>query len=276
LKLDTSSLPHTNMSTKIVVALATFWLPFAPALAQSSLTAHYTLVLAGITIGEGDWEVEIDKGIYKAKSNGRLFGLWRVILGGEVSAATHGTTTLGRLVPSSYVANFSSDDDIDDVRMGLRDGVVGELKANPPIPDSQDRIPVRAADLRGVIDPLTAGLISVSGVGDVLTSAACQRTLPIFDGTHRFDMLLSFKRMETIASGLGYRGRAVVCAMSYHPIAGYSPSSFRVNYLEKNRDMEMWFAPVGGTRLLAVFRILVPTAFGTAVLGATQFQGSIR
>jgi hypothetical protein len=162
LKHDTPSLPHTNMSIRIVVALAMFWLPCAPALAQSSLTAHYTLVLAGITIGEGDWEVEIDKSIYKAKSSGRLFGLWRAILGGDVSAVTHGTATQGHLVPSSYVANFSSDDDIDDVRMGPRNGVVSELEAKPPIPHSQDRIPVTAADLRGVIDPLTAGLISVS------------------------------------------------------------------------------------------------------------------
>jgi hypothetical protein len=144
LKHDPTSPSYTNTGTGIVAALAMFWLPCAPAFAQPALTARYTLALAGITIGEGDLEVEIDKGAYRAKSSGRFFGLWRAILGGDVSAATYGTATQGHLVPSSYVANFSSDDDIDDVRMGLRNGVVSELEAKPPIPHSQDRIPVTA------------------------------------------------------------------------------------------------------------------------------------
>ena len=38
------------------------------------------------------------------------------------------------LVPTSYVANFSSDDAVDDVRMELHDGVVSEVEAKPPIP----------------------------------------------------------------------------------------------------------------------------------------------
>ena len=127
-----------------------------------------------------------------------------------------------------------------------------------------------------MIDPLTAGLVPVPGTGDVLAPAACRHTLPIFDGTHRFDMALSFKRMDNIKAESGYRGPAVVCGMSYRPLGGYSPGAFRINYLKKNRDMEMWLAPIAGTRLLAMFRISIPTALGTAVLGATQFESAVR
>jgi hypothetical protein len=244
--------------------------------AQSTLTARYALSLAGIGIGQGDWTVDIDKDRYAAKSSGQLFGIWRVLLGPDISAATHGTINQGRLVPTSYVANFSSDDDINDVRMTLHDGAVSEVEANPPIPASPDRIPVRTADLRGVIDPLTAGLVPVPGAGDVLASAACQRTLPIFDGSHRFDMALSFKRKDTIKAATGYQGPVVVCGMSYRPVAGYNTGAFRVGYLKKNRDMEFWLAPIAGTRLLAMFRISIQTMLGTAVLGATQFESAIR
>ena len=139
--------------------------------------------------------------MYKAKSSGQFFGLWRTILGGDVSAATYGTAGQGHLVPTSYVANFASDDNVDDVRMTLRDGVVSELEAKPPIPDSQDRISITAADLRGVIDPLTAGLVSVPGSGNVAASAACRRTLPIFDGSHRFDMCSRSSAWKQSASG---------------------------------------------------------------------------
>ncbi len=260
---------------RAVLAFALVWLPCGPAHAQT-LTAHYTLTLADVAIGDGDWTVEIDKDGYTTKSNGRFLGMWRVLLGSELSAAARGAASQGRLVPTSYSANFAWDNDIEDVRMMFRDGVVSELETKPPIPAGPARIPVIAAQLRGAIDPLTAALIPVPGTGDVLAAAACHHTLPIFDGSHRFDMALSFKRMDAVKAETGYRGPAVVCAMAYQPVAGYSPGAYRVAYLEKARGMEMWLAPIAGTRLLAAFRISIPTMLGTAVLMATRFESAIR
>jgi Protein of unknown function (DUF3108) len=275
LKYDPSR-PVQAACAAIVAALALFFLHCDLADAQSTLTARYKIALAGVEIGAGDWSVDIDKDRYVAKSSGQLFGIWRVLLGPEISATTHGTATPGHLAPTSYVANFSSDDAIDDVRMVLRDGLVSEVEAKPPIPASLDRVPVTAADLRGAMDPLTAGLVPVLGTGDVLAPAACQRTLPIFDGTHRFDMALSFKRLDMIKAEAGYQGPGVVCGMTYRPIAGYNTGAFRINYLKNARDMEMWLAPIAGTRLLAMFRISIPTMLGLAVLGATRFESAVR
>ena len=256
------------------MAFALLWLPCGPAHAQTKLTARYALSLAGIAIGEGDWAVEITKDRYTAQSSGRFLGIWRVLLGSDISAVTHGTANQGHLVPTSYGANFASDDDIEDVRVTFRDGVVSELETKPTTAAGADRIPVIAAHLHGVLDPLTAGLVVAPKSGDVLAPAACRRTLPIFDGSQRFDMVLSFKRMDNVKAENGYRGPAVVCAMTYRPVAGYTPGAFRVSYLQKNRDMEMWFAPIAGTRLLAVVRISIPTMLGTAVLRATQFTAA--
>ena len=270
--------PARAAGAAIVAALALFCLPCGPAYAQSTLTAHYRLALAGIEIGAGDWSVDVDKDHYAAKSSGQFFGIWRALLGPDISATTHGTASQGHLAPTSYMANFSSDETIDDVRMMLRDGIVSEVEAKPPLPAAPDRVPVTAADLRGAIDPLTAGLVPMPGTGDVLSPAACQRTLPIFDGTHRFDVALSFKRTDRIKAETGYQGPGpgVVCGMSYRPIAGYNMDAFRVNYLKKARDMEIWFAPIAGTRLLAMFRISIPTMLGIAVLEATRFESAIR
>jgi hypothetical protein len=275
LKHDRSR-PAQAACTAIGAALALFCLPCGLAHAQSTLTARYRLSLAGIEIGAGDWSVDIDKDRYTARSSGQLFGMWRALLGPEISATTHGTASQGHLAPTSYVANFSSDYTINDVRIVLRDGIVSEVEANPPIPASPDRVPVTAADLRGAIDPLTAGLVLVPGTGDVPALAACQHTLPIFDGTHRFDMALSFKRMDRIKAETGYQGPGVVCGMSYRPVAGYKMDAFRVNYLKQARDMEVWFAPIAGTRLLAMFRISIPTMLGSAMLEATRFETAIR
>jgi hypothetical protein len=247
-----------------------------PALAQSKLTAHYALSLAGLTIGEGEWTVELGKDRYAAKSSGRFLGVWRVILGDDISASAHGTMGQARLVPSGYTANFSSDDDVVDVRMTFQNGVVSTLETKPPPPAVPDGIPVGPADLRGAIDPLTAGLIPMAGTPDVLTPAVCQHKLPIFDGSQRFDMTLSFKRMDNVKATAGYQGAAVVCQMTYRPIAGYRPGAFRVEYLQNNRDMEIWFAPIVGTRLVAVVRISIATTLGNAVLAATRFETANR
>ena len=87
--------------------------------------------------------------------------------------------------------------------------------------------------------------------------------------------MLSFKRTENVSVENGYQGPAAVCAMGYQPIGGYSPGSFRVEYLMKNRDMEIWFAPVAGTRLLAMIRILIPTTLGNALLKAVRFESAV-
>jgi len=258
--------------------IATLAMPLCcgPALAQSRLTAHYALSLAGLAIGEGEWTVDLGKDRYAAKSSGRFFGLWRVILGGDISASTRGTMGQARLVPSGYTANFSFDDDVVDVRMIFQNGIVSALETKPPPPAVPDDIPVGPAHLHGTIDPLTAGLIPMPGTGDLLTPAVCQHILPIFDGSHRFDIALSFKRMDSVKATAGYQGAAVVCAMTYRPIAGYRPGAFRVEYLQSNRDMEIWFAPIAGTRVVAAIRIAIPTTFGTAVLAATRFETANR
>jgi hypothetical protein len=265
-----------NIRLPTIAALALFWLDSGSAHAQSKLSAHYVLSLASITIGGGDWNVEIGKDRYSAKSDGQLLGIWRMILGSDIKAVTIGSIAQGRFTPTSYVANFAWDDEIEDVKMQFRDGLVKELEVKPVIPPGGDRIPVVPTRLQGVIDPQTAGLISMAGTRDnPLTPAACQRTLPIFDGSQRYDLALSFKRMDTVTTEEGYQGPVVVCTMAYQPVAGYSPGSFRVTYLKKNRDMEIWFAPVAGARWLAMIRISIPTTLGTALLKATQFEGGV-
>jgi Protein of unknown function (DUF3108) len=266
----------TATGAATAAALALLWLSCASAHAQTKLTARYALSLADIGIGEGDWAVEIGKDRYTTQSSGRFFGVWRVMLGSDIAATARGTTAQGHLAPTSYEANFSWDDDVEDVRMTFHDGLVSEFETKPPAPAGPDRIPVAAAQLRGVVDPLTAGLVAMPGAGDLLAPSACRRTLPIFDGSHRFDMALSFKRMDTVKMEAGYQGPAVVCAMTYRPLAGYTPGAFRVNYLKANHDMEMWFAPIAGTRMLAVIRISIPTMLGTAVLKAVRFESATR
>jgi hypothetical protein len=63
----------------------------------------------------------------------------------------------------------------------------------------------------------------------------------------------------------------VVCALYFVPIAGYVPDRAAIKYLAAQRNMEVWLAPIAGTRVLVPFKVLVPTPIGMAALEATQF-----
>jgi Protein of unknown function (DUF3108) len=127
------------------------------------------------------------------------------------------------------------------------------------------------AHRKGVVDPMSAALLRVAGNGDPVSPDACRRTIPVFDGRMRFDLQLSYKRMERVAAEKGYNGPVVVCAVQFVPLAGHVPARAAIKYLVAQRDMEVWLAPIAGTRVVVPFRVSVPTPIGTGVLEATQF-----
>src|SRR5260370_40060336 len=96
----------------------------------------------------------------------------------------------------------------------------GDVSAEP-LAARPDRIPLTEAHRHGVVDPMSAALIGVSGSGEVLSPEVCRRTLPIFDGYQRFDLVLSFKRMDEARAEHGYQCPCVVFTVAYHPIPGH-------------------------------------------------------
>jgi hypothetical protein len=143
--------------------------------------------------------------------------------------------------------------------------------ADPPVVPSPERVPLTEAHRRGVADPMTASLVRVPGNGDTLVPQACQRTLAVFDGRMRYDLQLSFKRLDRVKSEKGYQGPVVVCSVHFLPIAGHIPDRAAIKYLTELRDIELWLAPIAGTRVMVPYRVSVPTPLGVGVMQATQF-----
>ena len=239
--------------------------------AQSKLEARYSVSLAGIPLGSGTWVIDITADQYTAVANGRTTGLVKLVADGSGSGGSRGTFQGASVAPTGYMANTISDKRTDEVRMVLRGGVVKEVSAEPPLEPSPDRVPVTEAHRKGVVDPMSAAIMPVAGKGDVLAPEACKRKLAIFDGRQRVDIDLVYKRMDQVKADKGYQGPVVVCTVLYSPIAGHRPERDAIKYLIAQRDMEMWLAPIAGTRVLVPFRFSVPTPFGLGVLQATYF-----
>jgi hypothetical protein len=239
--------------------------------AQVKLAAQYTISAARIPIGEINWALDVGADQYTATASGHASGVLRVLASGEGTLETHGLVKDGALTPTEFTAKTKSEGDNADIKMALDGGVVKDLDASTP-PPSEDRVPLTDAHRQGVIDPLSAVMIAAGGSGDVLSADACKRTLPVFDGRRRFDLTLSFKRMDKVKADKGYDGPVVVCAVTFKAIAGHRASSPLVKYLSDGRDIELWLAPVAGTRLLAPFRLSVASMLGNLVVVADTFE----
>jgi hypothetical protein len=158
------------------------------------------------------------------------------------------------------------------LRMAFAPGAVVEITSDPPIRPGSDRVPVTEAHRHGVLDPLSAILVIAPGNRDPVSPESCARTVPVFDGYQRFDLTLSFKRIEQARGEAGYRGPLLVCRVDYRAIAGHREKSWAVKYLMERTDLEVALAPIAGTRVLVPYHASFPTWYGTAVLQATQFD----
>ena len=242
-----------------------------PAAAQGRLEAQYTMTLAGLPIGQGTWVIDLSDRQYSAEATGGTTGLLRAFTGGEGGTTVQGTLQAGKPVQSAYAATIKSSKKTDEIRLTVSNGRVKDLKLDPPRDNDAERVPITEDDQRNVLDPMTATLLRVPGSGNPLAPEACQRTLAIFDGRLRYDLQLAFKRMDQVKADKGYQGPVVVCAVYFLPVAGHIPSRAAVKYMSKLRDIEVWLAPIAGTRVLVPFRVASPTPVGSAVLEATQF-----
>ena len=106
---------------------------------------------------------------------------------------------------------------------------------------------------------MTALLVHMPGAGKTAVPEACERTIPIFDGHTRYNLRLSFKRVDTVSTEGGYQGPVIVCAVKFFPVAGYDPKHFLITYLAAQHDIEIWLAPIAGSRLMVPYRMSMPT-----------------
>ncbi|MGP9813137.1 DUF3108 domain-containing protein [Rhodopseudomonas sp. NSM] len=266
----TSLLRSGPLAGLLAVGLGVIAQP-APAVAQGKLDARYEATLAGIEVGKGAWVIEITDDGYAAAANGATSGVMQAFSRGNGSGEAQGRIVNGQFVPMNYKATTTSAKKTETIRITLANGNVKDSSIEPEQPPDADRIPVTDAHRRGVVDPMTGSFLRVPGTGDLMSPDSCRLSTPIFDGRMRYDLRLEYKRTEMVKAEKGYQGAVLVCGIYFTPVSGYIPDRAAIKYLTGQRNMEVWLAPIAGTRVLVPFRLKIPTPLGNAVLQATQF-----
>jgi len=244
----------------------------APTPAET-LHVTYNLSLLDIPIGTGAVKAELTPTSYRVEGSAKLNALARLVNNSRGASSGHAAIVDGLVSPAAFATTAASSSSTRTIRMALKDNRVVGVDISPPFGDAPDRVPLRPGDTRNIVDPVGAYVVPAPKSGPPLSEAACNRTLPIFDGYTRFDLKLSYAGEKTV-SAKGYSGPVAVCAVRYAPVAGHRKERPATKFMEENKDIQIWLAPVAGLAVLAPFKVSVRTMVGVLDIEATEFSVS--
>lgn len=249
-------------------ALSAAVLAANPAVAADSLKVGYSIRLLGLSMGSAGLNATLGPSSYDIEMSAQLSGIASVVSKAQGGARSSGSIEQGRVQSRAYATATSNSKETRTVRMALNSGAVRSVEVTPPLEPHPDRVPITDAHKRGVIDPLSALVMPVVGA-DLTGPAACNRTIPVFDGYARFDVTLSYAGTQQVRSP-AYSGPVAVCKARYKAVAGHRTNRKQTNYMENNRQIEVWLMPVEGARVVTPYKIAMATQVGQLVIEATK------
>ena len=243
----------------------------ATAAEAETVKTRYAISLIGLPFGTATVDGTLAPQSYRLELQTKLTGLASILSSSKGAATATGSMPDNHVLPETYATTSSGGDVTRTVRMSMTAGNVDKSEITPPWDPFPDRVPVTDADRRAIVDPMSALIMTVPGTGPVIGPTACQRTIPVFDGAARFDIVLAYVGTRKVKTK-GYAGDVAVCSVRYHPVAGHRANRPGTKFMADNKDMEAWLAPVGQSRIVVPYRISVATMIGTVLVEATQFD----
>lgn len=235
------------------------------------LHATYRVSLIGLPIGAVNLTADLTPTSYSIAGSAKLTGIAKIFTNARGASAGKGAIIHGHVSPATFATIAADSHMTRTIRMALADNTVTGVDISPPFDEKPDRVPLGPDDKRGVVDPVGAVILPAPATGPMLSPAACDRKVPIFDGYTRFDIDLSYVGERNV-SAKGYRGPVVVCAARYVPISGHRRDRAATKFMAANKDLEVWLAPIASDRVLFPFRVSVRTMIGTTVVEAQEFR----
>ncbi len=243
----------------------------APARAvNGQVSAEYAVSFLGISIGTGTMVSTTDGTSYRTTLNARVTGVAAMFAGGSGTAVATGRIAGAAAIPANYNVEVHSGGKVETTQIGMADGNVRSVVRNPDKPPHTRATPVTAEHLRGVVDPLSAGIFIAGGTGPVTGAAACERHSRIYNGVVRFDLIYAFVGTRQVEIA-GYKGEAAICSVRFEPVAGYRADRSDIQ-AARRRSAEVTLVPIHGSRALIPARISLTTGYGTGIAQATKLD----
>lgn len=240
---------------------------------SGKVDATYNILLGGLTIGRFALDTQFDGKGYTIIVRGSTSGVSRFVSDGKGYLKSSGRMVGSRVLPGAYLLDTSENGQRNSsVSMQMKAGTIQNVAAMPPLAKRADRVPLLPQHKRNIFDPLSAMIVPLPK-GNM--GSACNRTVPVFDGWQRFDVKLSYKGTAEVGGQDGsYRGTVAVCSARYVPVAGHRPTREAIEYMQNNKALEVWLAPVESLGVMIPYRMQIGTEAGMLVIHASRFVGA--
>lgn len=213
---------------------ATLMAVTGPAGAADGVRLLYRVHVGGVAVLDAAADVSVAPGRYSVSVQAETEGLIGRFAAWRSRSSASGALAGAGPAPDSFRASSTWRGEPRSVRIDYGPGGALTAVADPPA-DGVERDPVPPDLQQGTLDPLSAVVATMLGVRQ---EGTCGRSLPVFDGRHRYDLSfapLGGRRLERSRYSV-FAGDALHCRASYRSIAGQW----------KNRGSG-WFRSGGGS-----------------------------
>jgi len=148
-------------------------------------SASYDFYIGGLPIAEISFNGSVSPLEYTANSTVKTRGLLELLVSGRVQAGAEGYRhTKGHLAPDRYRTQYTTRSEARNVSMAYS-GEVANVSITPP--EEKKPYDTSASQHPQTLDPVTA---AVTMMNPRRFQDLCNRTIPVFDGKRRYDIVL--------------------------------------------------------------------------------------
>lgn len=236
----------------------------------ATLSSELRLSFLGIPIATMKADTVISEGNYSYSGTVKSSGLLRIVAPTTAQFAAVGSLSERNLAPMSHLTTFKQRKRSGKLALGFTGNRITDTQNVPPIKYKEGTIPLEENHLANVLDPAAALILPVkpSEIGN--GNAVCNRTIPIFDGKNRFDLVLRYKGTRQDRAK-GFAGAVHTCSLRFKAISGHRPFKKNIKFWSANQDMSVTFAQIGNAPAYGLFSFNVMTDDGRARGRAVRF-----
>lgn len=239
----------------------------------SNLFVKYDVSLTGLKIGDGSLSIDLKNDRYSIGGKGEMAAFGNFVSDGNATVNSSGKLSSSSLTPDRFDMKATEDGKPNTVSLTLKKGAVESQKIHPAQDRVNERIKVTDDHKRGVVDPLSAILFPAP---KGLHRDSCNRTISIYDGRDRYDVVLRYKAkyQKTGGGKKRYSGGVLACKARYKPISGHRPNRKTIQQLAANKSMEVHLAEIPGQPYLLLYRASLMTPVGPLNVQNVKYKHS--
>lgn len=238
---------------------------------EVTLSSKIKISYLGVNVGKMTNTVRITDTAYAVTGSAKTNGAVKVVARTSANFTSWGSLIDGWHYPAKHQLTYSTRKRNGSVNMNFASGKMTGSVSVPAVVYKAGVVPLQSDHMKLAFDPVSTLLFPVKAAKVGQGSAVCNRTVGVFDGKTRFNLVFSYKRSSN-QSADGFRGKVFHCAVRYQPVSGYRPFKSDVKFLKANKDLEVSMARIGKSSVYGLFGFRVRTESGLATGRASLFR----